>query len=210
MTTIRDIGVPRVEGETRDSGQQKLDKARTGRRFVVALGISALVLTVGNFVASSYLLRTVKDLRALDARLQDMAGMEKRIRASLDVLNTGFQTKLDDLGREVHDQIIELEDGVGKLHQRLDQQTSTAAAFPEPAIEPEASPATLPPAEPASDEAKASAPAGKDDAAADDTPVAAVEAPKPRKPKPAPVSRVGSAYQRIETPDGKVYYRRIH
>ena len=75
---------------------------------------------MANFVASSYLLRTVSDLRALDARLQDMAGMEKRIRGSLDVLNTGFQSKLDDLGREVHDQITELEDGVGQLHRRLD------------------------------------------------------------------------------------------
>lgn len=208
MTTIREIGVPRVEGEVRGPEHPKIDKLTTGRRLVAALGIAALALTIANFVASAYLLRTVKELKALDARLEDMAGMEKRIRASLDVLNTGFQSKLDDLGREVHDQITELEDGVGQLHQSLVSQPNTASAL-EPAIEPEI-PSALPPAEPAVEETQAAAPDGRQESAADDTPVAAVEAPpKPRKPKAPPASRVGSAYQRIETPDGKVYYRRV-
>ena len=42
MTTIRDLGVPRVEGEARKPELRALDKAMTGRRLVVLLGISAL------------------------------------------------------------------------------------------------------------------------------------------------------------------------
>src|SRR5262245_16496623 len=100
MTTIRNPRIPMVEVEARGQEPRKLDKATTGRRLLVALGISALVLTAANLVASAYLLKTVSDLNALDTRLQDMAGMEKRIRASLDVTNTGFQSKLDEVGRD--------------------------------------------------------------------------------------------------------------
>ena len=130
MTTIRDPLVPKVEGEVRKDEFRKLDKVMTGRRLVVLLGVSALVLTAANLVASTYLLGTVRELRALDAKLEDMAGLEKRIKASLDVVNTGFQAKLDDLDRSIYDQITVLEDGVGQIHRRLDQQAVGAAALP--------------------------------------------------------------------------------
>jgi hypothetical protein len=215
MTTIRDPGVPAVEGEARGHELRKLDKATTGRRLVIVLGVSALVLTVANLVASGYLLQTVSNLRALDQRLQDMAGMEKRIKASLEVANTGFQSKLDELGVNLQDQITGLEDGVGQVQRRLDQQASTAAALPEPAPQPTT--VHAPPSEAAIDEAEASAAATQGSAAAvaeapapADEPVAAIDPPKPRKPSAPPVSKVQSAYQRIESPDGKVYYRRIH
>ena len=210
MTTIRDPLVPKVEGEVRKDEFRKLDKVMTGRRLVVLLGVSALVLTAANLVASTYLLGTVREFRALDAKLEDMAGLEKRIKASLDVVNTGFQAKLDDLDRSIYDQITVLEDGVGQIHRRLDQQAVGAAALPEPAQAPEPTIVAAPPSGPAAEESVPGEADAAGPVADSDLPVASTERPKPRKPAPRPVSKVGSAYERIATPDGKVYYRRIH
>ena len=205
MTTIRDPLIPKVEGEVRRDEFRKLDRVMTGRRLVVLLGVSALVLTAVNLVASTYLLRTMSELRSLDAKLEDMAGLEKRFKASLDIVNTGFQSKLDDLDRGLHDQITELEDGVGEIHRRLDQSPLTAAASPEPSPAPEPTIVAAPFSEPSADEVDPAGPVANAD-----LPVAAIEPPKPRKPARPPMSKVGSQYERIATPDGKVYYRRIH
>jgi len=198
MTTIRDpSAAPPVEGEFR-----KLDKGVTRRRLVVLLGATALVLTAANLTAAVYLLRATSELRAIDTRLQDLAGLEKRLKGSLDVVNTGIQSQLGILDRDMHDKMTELEDAVGGLQRQLEGPPVAAAAQPEPLPEPEITTTSATPPEPADDAVAAEA--------ADDVPVADIQPPKRRKPSPPPVSRVGSSYQRIESADGKVYYRRVH
>ena len=198
MTTIRDPSAPPpVEGEFR-----KLDKAVTRRRLVVLLGASALVLTAANLAASVYLFRATSELRAIDTRLRDLAGLEKRLKGSLDVVNIGIQSQLGALDRDMHDKITELEDAVGGLQRQLEGPPVAAAGQPEPLPEPEVATTSATPPEPV-DEAVAAE-------AAPDVPVADIQPPKRRKPSSPPVSRVGSSYQRIESADGKVYYRRVH
>jgi hypothetical protein len=210
MTVIRDPGVPEVKGEARKDEFRALDKAMTGRRLVVILGVSALALTGVNLAASVYLLGAIGELRAIDKRLEDLAGLEKRLKASLDLVNVGIQAQVERLDGDVHDRVTGLEDGLGQLMQRLDQPVSAQAMpFPETATDmsdaaspPELLPDAAEPPAPAEEAAAAEEPAA-------DLPVAAIEPPKPRKAAKPPASKVGSAYQRIETPDGKVYYRRV-
>jgi hypothetical protein len=192
MTTISAPGAPPpVQGEFR-----KLDKAVAGRRFLVALGISALALTALNLTAAVYLLRATSQLRAMDTRMQDLAGLEKRLKSSLEIVNTGIQSQVETLNRDVHDQITELEDGVGELQRQLDHARVATAALPEPEV---TAPTTVSVADPMPDVAEEA-----------DVPVADIAPPKRRKRAEPPVSKVGSSYQRTESPDGKVYYRRVH
>lgn len=200
MTAIRDPAVPTVQGETRDNGAQKFDRVTSGRRLVVLLGFSALVLTIANLAASAYLLSAIGELRAVDARLQDLNGLEKRLKSSLDVVNTGIQTRLDTLDRTVHDRVAEVDDGIGQIQHRLDQPRADPAL---PELE-----TTADAVQPAADVAAAeSLPEPAEDTA--ETADAAVSSIKPRRTAKPPASKVGSAYQRTETADGKVYYRRL-
>lgn len=199
MTTIRDAGVPNVEGEASASDLPKPDKARTGRRLVVVLGVSALALTGVNFAASAYLLSIVGELRAAETRLQDLAGLEKRLKASLEVVNTGIQTRLETLDADFHNKITELENGVGAIQEDLKSHPGETSLAQDRVLEPDIAAASdliaselQPDSEPAAE-----------------IPVAAMDPPKSRKQTKPPKSKVGSAYQRIESADGKVYYRRV-
>ncbi len=213
MTTIQNPAVPLVKGEARASEVRKddikrLDKAKTGRRLAVLLGASALVLTLVNLVAAVYLMNAIGELRSIDHRLEDLAGLEKRLKTSLDTVNTGIQAQVETLDFDMRSGIMELENEVGRLAARLDQVPSTAAIdppLPDTAdLDPTA--AALPEL---STDATEAPPLEEPQAevAEPETPVAAIK-PKPRKSKP-PASKVGSSYQRIESADGKVYYRRV-
>ena len=189
MTTIRDPQAPTVKGEFR-----KVDNATAGRRLSVLIAASAVVLSAINLTASAYLWRSTNELRAIDERLRDIAGLEKRLKGSLDVINSGIQARLDNLDREMHNKITSVEDEVGKLQQVLVVPHGKVVSQPErlPLISEPWSPEL---AEPTIAEAA-------------NEPVLPASEPVRRKQTP-PVSKVESAYQRTESPDGKVYYRRV-
>lgn len=189
MTTIRDPQVPTVKGEFRT-----VDNATAGRRLSVLIAASAVVLSAINLTASVYLWRSTNELRAIDERLRDIAGLEKRLKGSLDVINSGIQARLDNLDREMHNKITSVEDEVGKLQQVLVVPHSKVVSQPEP-------PSLI-------SEPWSPVPEEPTIAEAANEPVLPAPEPARRKATP-PVSKVESAYQRTESADGKVYYRRV-
>lgn len=189
MTTIRDPELPIVVGEFR-----KVDSATAGRRLVVLIAASALLLSAINLTASVYLWRSTNELRAIDGRLQDLAGLEKRLKGSLDTINSGIQSRLDNLNHDMHNKITSVENEIGKLQQDSIMTRDEVVG----------------PAEPPSliSEPWSPMPENPTLAEAASEPVPPAGEPVRRKSTP-PVSKVGSAYQRTESADGKVYYRRV-
>ncbi|RWG92891.1 hypothetical protein, partial [Mesorhizobium sp.] len=66
---------------------------------VVAAG--AVLVTAINVTAAFYLYRGVNDLRALEARLDQLGQFEQRIGARIDTVNNGFQSRFETLDRQL-------------------------------------------------------------------------------------------------------------
>ncbi|WP_394885831.1 hypothetical protein ACG873_01805 (plasmid) [Mesorhizobium sp. AaZ16] len=191
MTTIRDMPpAPLIEGERRNAGSDG-----GGMRIVTFLAVSAVVITLMNLAAAIYLYRASGQVRLVQRQLDELSSFEKRLIGRLDLVNTGLQGQFDKLNSVLPGRLGEIHDGLGRLTTRLDAENSAGERVISledagPAID-------LPPAEP---EIEIEAAAEPDLA----------EMPPPRKRttrKSAPT--VSPAYQRVETPDGKVLYRKI-
>lgn len=190
MTMIRDTTVPPVEGEFRRPG-----KEGAGRRWVAILGASALVLTVVNLTASVSLYRAASDVRGVERRLEALAAFEKRIVEKLDLVNTGMQSRVDELNRDfdmrlglVNEAMADFDRGLTQLRAEI----GIGAASVEADLPVETEP-------PLSEQLKE-----------DEPQVIAADPPRPRRKAAAqPARGVSPAYQRIEMPDGKVTYRKV-
>jgi hypothetical protein len=191
MTTISDYPAqPRPRNPATEP-----DRGTFRRRLETFFCVTAAGLTALNLMAAFYLLQAVGEARSLDARLADMAGLEKRLKANLDLVNQGLQTRLENLDRDMHYRVSELSEAVGNVQKLSMPREKEAVAFAL-AAPPLTTEAALAPAENAVD-------AGEEAA-----PVEPIQ--RPKKPKrAAPVSTVATSYQRIESPDGKVTYRRV-
>ncbi|TIN30299.1 MAG: hypothetical protein E5Y31_08060, partial [Mesorhizobium sp.] len=155
----------------------------------------ALLITGVNMAAAIYLYRGMSDLRFVEARLEQLGAFEQRIAARLDTVNNGFQSRFEKLDSQLQGSFNEIDASIARLGQPVAGGEAMSSAE-EPS---EITTSTLAQAPEALDGESASEPS-------------VIEAP------PAPRKRIASAsppapssnYQRIERPDGKVYYRRIN
>ncbi|CDX20661.1 conserved hypothetical protein [Mesorhizobium sp. ORS 3324] len=186
MTMISVPDVPAIElGE-----QEKAPgKASWGWTIGVA-AVGAGLVTFVNVTAAIYLYRGVNDLRAMEARLDQLGQFEQRIGARIDTVNNGFQSRFETLDRQLQTNFGQINGNIARL-----EQGAPAAAEAEMPRAPE------PPALAGTTLAEASTVnAGEPDP---------VDAPRMFKSKVAPPGP-NPSYQRIQQADGKVYYKKIN
>jgi hypothetical protein len=149
-----------------------------------------------NLTAAIYLYRASGQVRLVQKQLDELSAFEKRLIGRLDLVNTGIQGQFDRLNSDLPGRFSEIQDGVGRLTRRL-EATEYGATERVISLQ-DAGPAIdLPPAEP---ETEIEAVAEPDIAAT---------SPLPKRSKRKSAPTVSPAYQRVETPDGKVLYRKI-
>jgi hypothetical protein len=197
MTTIRDMTAPVIDGELRRPGAE-VTKKSSGGRIVSLLCISAMAVTVMNLATAIYLYRANGEISAIGTQLEKLAEFEKRMKERLDLVNTGLQSQFDHLNRDMQGRFSEIYAGISRFERRLDTievvetdaQGSVgggdtayedASLISQAEIEPTSEPATA----------------------------LGVAALSPRKRSAKRAAAASPAYQRSETADGKVYYRKV-
>ncbi|WP_322417887.1 hypothetical protein [Mesorhizobium huakuii] len=172
---------------------QLLGRDASRSRLAVVVGVGLTLFAVLNATAAIYLYRGINDLRTVGGRLEELGAFEQRIVARLDTVNNGFQSRFERLDSQLQGNFNEINGSIARLEQNpssVRDDSSTSAAEPVVVTS-----------------AVADASSGNNDVAAEP---AAVETPRPIKRKSAAPPGPNPAYQRTETPDGKVYYRKIN
>lgn len=170
-----------------------LDRQASRPRFIAVAVAGALTMTALNIAAVVYLYRGLSELRATELKLGQLSEFEARIIAKVDTVNIGIHSRFEKLDGDLRGRFNDIRERLDKIEREsVSGQVETGM---------------LPPTEemPADFEPQATT--------LDDTPPALeaaaepVAAPRPlrRASLPAP----SSSYQRLETADGKVYYRKV-
>ncbi|TIT07889.1 MAG: hypothetical protein E5W74_25050 [Mesorhizobium sp.] len=186
MTMISEPDVPAIELGHRETVPGKPSRAR----MIGVIAVGALLVTAINVTAAVYLYRGVNDLKTIEARLDQLGQFEQRIGARIDTVNNGFQSRFETLDRQLQANFGRIDGNVA----RLEQGQPVAASAPAPGA-PE--PAML-------DNTMVA-----DASAADEGGAAPADTQPSFKRKVAPPGP-NPSYQRIQQPDGKVYYKKIN
>ncbi|MDX8469340.1 hypothetical protein RFM26_26940 [Mesorhizobium sp. VK23B] len=184
MTMISEPEIPAIELGEREKAPGRPNRAVTIG--VVAAGVA--LVTFVNVTAAIYLYRGVNDLRALEARLDQLGQFEQRIGARIDTVNNGFQSRFETLDRQLQASFGRMNGDIARLEQG---QPPAADAEMQRAPEPGFAGTTVAEA--------AAVPAEPD----------SVDASPTFKRKAAPPGP-NPSYQRIQQADGKVYYKKIN
>ena len=191
MTTISDPHVPAVAAEPMEP--KLLDRDASRSRLAVVVGVGLTLFAVLNATAAIYLYRGINDLRTVEGRLEELGAFEQRIVARLDTVNNGFQSRFERLDSQLQGNFNEINGSISRLEQNPPSARDDSSIG---AAEPVVVTSTV-----------ADASSDTSDVAAEP---AAVETPRPIKRRSAAPPGPNPAYQRTETPDGKVYYRKIN
>ena len=190
MTTISDPHVPTIAEQLEP---QLLDRDKSRYRLAVVVGVGLTLFAVLNATAAVFLYRGITDLRIVEGRLEQLGSFEQRIGARFDTVNNGFQSRFERLDGQLQGRFNELNGTMARLEQNLPLAGDAGISG---ASEPVITTTTVA-------EASSNAEVAVEPSIAD----------TPRPPKrriatapPAP----NPAYQRTETPEGKVYYRKIN
>jgi hypothetical protein len=196
MTMISDPDMPAIDiGPATHIEVQAVAGKPSNTRMIGAVAVGALLITAVNMTAAVYLYRGISDLRLVEGRLEQLGSFEQRIGRRLDTVNNGFQSRFESLDNQLQGSFGEIRGNLARLAQSLsvvrDDRMSSIA---EPSVV-----TTSTDAEPA--------------VVADEiaTEPSVIDAPPPKRriaaaQPPAP----NSSYQRIQQPDGKVYYKKIN
>ncbi|RUU06718.1 hypothetical protein EOD23_12745 [Mesorhizobium sp. USDA-HM6] len=184
MTMISVPDVPAIELGEQEKAPGRPNRART-IAFVMA---GAALVTFVNVTAAIYLYRGVSDLRAMEARLDQLGQFEQRIGARIDTVNNGFQSRFETLDRQLQASFGKINGNIAKLEQG--QPVATDGEMPR-APEPSFSGTTVAEASAVENSAEPDSVDGS---------------PKRKVSPPGP----NPSYQRIQQADGKVYYKKIN
>ncbi|TPJ72421.1 hypothetical protein [Mesorhizobium sp. B2-6-2] len=185
MTMISEPDVPAIELGHREAAPGKPSRAR----LIGVVAVGALLVTAVNVTAAIYLYRGVNDLKTMEARLEQLGQFEQRIGARIDTVNNGFQSRFETLDHQLQTNFGRINGSIAKL----EQGQPVAASDPAPGA---AEPALL------DNTTVADASAADEGAGAGDGQPAFKRKVAPPGPNPS--------YQRIQQPDGKVYYKKIN
>ncbi|TGP48351.1 hypothetical protein EN873_34225 [bacterium M00.F.Ca.ET.230.01.1.1] len=186
MTMISAPDAPAIELGQREAAPEKPSRAK----LIAAIAVGAALVTAVNVTAAVYLYRGVNDLRTIEARLEQLGQFEQRIGARIDTVNNGFQSRFETLDRQLQANFGQINGNIAKL----EQGQPVAASEPAPSA-PE--PAML-------DNTTVADASAADEGGAD--PADAQRSFKRKVSPPGP----NPSYQRIQQPDGKVYYKKIN
>ncbi|MGT2466637.1 hypothetical protein [Mesorhizobium sp.] len=185
MTMISEPDVPAIELGHRETVPGRPSRART----IGVVAVGALLVTAVNVTAAVYLYRGVNDLKTMEARLDQLGQFEQRIGARIDTVNNGFQSRFETLDRQLQTNFGQINGNIAKL-----EQGQPVAA---------SEPTTSAPAPAMLNTTVADASAAEESGA---DPVAAQPSFRRKVAPPGP----NPSYQRIQQPDGKVYYKKIN
>ncbi|PBB20503.1 hypothetical protein [Mesorhizobium sp. WSM4313] len=185
MTMISEPDVPAIELGHREAAPGKPSRAR----LIGVVAVGALLVTVVNVTAAVYLYRGVNDLKTMEARLEQLGQFEQRIGARIDTVNNGFQSRFETLDHQLQANFGRINGNIAKL----EQGQPVAASEPAPSA-----------LEPAMLDNTTVADASAADESGADPAAQPLFKRKVAPPGPNP------SYQRIQQPDGKVYYKKIN
>lgn len=187
MTTIRDTSAPVIVAETRP---QNPDNRGTG--IVMFLIASAILMTFMNLAAAVYLYRTSGKVALVQKQLGEITNLEQRMKSRLELVNTGIQSQFDILNTNMPARFNEVKVGIARLEKGVEALQTGIVSGIDRANEagPEAQPDIIDPVV----------------ALEEEPPAAPVRIKRQKVNSPPPPS---PSYQRVETAEGKVYYRKI-
>jgi hypothetical protein len=194
VTEIRDIEIPPVDRESR-----RTEPGRSGISVLVLLCISAVVMTAMNLTATVYLYRASTDTKAVVSRLEQLSAFEGRVLDKLNLMNNGVQSQFDRQNSDLQGKFSEAYGRIDRMEAAMKNFRVGSAAWNHVTGAGEAA-SEAPPL-------KASLP--EFDQTSGDDPIAAIESPAPSRPAGNSAPAPSAAYQRLESADGKIYYRKI-
>jgi hypothetical protein len=185
MTTIREPTVPYATGE------HPADNSRRAWPWLLLVAISCIMVTGMNLMTAAHLKGAIREAAAIEAKLQALSEQEQRLRAALDLMNKGVQAQIDEVSAELAGGFAEMREKLRVNQRHLAAIEAELAADPSRPMPPLI---TLPPESMVDEEWP------EDQPVASGAPptVTADAVPEPSK-----------SYQRVESPDGRVLYRRI-
>ncbi|WFP76063.1 hypothetical protein [Mesorhizobium sp. WSM4906] len=186
MTMISEPEIPAIELGEREKAPGRPNRAVT----IGAVMAGAALVTFVNVTAAIYLYRGVNDLRAIEARLDQLGQFEQRIGARIDTVNNGFQSRFETLDRQLQASFGRINGNIAHLEQG--QPAATDAEMPPAAPEPAFAGTTVA------------------DASAVENPAEPEAAYSPMFKRKVSPPGPNPSYQRIQQADGKVYYKKIN
>ena len=193
MTMLSEPDMPAIDiGNQEPREQDAIEKPSKIQTIGILIASGGLLLTVVNMAAAIYLYRGMNDLRFVEARLEQLGAFEQRIAARLDTVNNGFQSRFEKLDSQLQGSFNEINSNVAQL--ALTRPIAGDEATPGAVEPPEMTTSTL-----------AEAPEALEGASASEPSITPRKRAAPASPPPP-----SSNYQRIQQPDGKVYYKRIN
>jgi len=183
MTMISEPDAPAIELGQREAAPGKPSRAKV----IGAVAVGAVLVTFVNVTAAIYLYRGVNDLKTIEARLEQLGQFEQRIGARIDTVNNGFQSRFETLDRQLQASFGQINGNLAKLEQGQPVAASEPApSAPEPTM---------------FDNTRVADASARDESSGDGQPSF-----KRKVAPPGP----NPSYQRIQQPDGKVYYKKIN
>lgn len=157
----------------------------------VVLVLAAGILTALNVLAAVYTYRSTSNLIAIEGRLGELKAFEERVARQLDTMNNGIQSRLEALQSDFRGQIGGLQNEVTSL--AVPSSTNDDAAVASEEVLPATPPELVPDLADVSQEIEVELPV----------------APPVKKTASSNALEKSSAYERIQSPNGKVYYRKV-
>lgn len=187
MTTIIDPSVPSI-----GAGDAMLDRETSMSRLIVFAGAAAVLMTALNLAAAVYFYRGIGELRTAEQRLEQLSEFEGRIIAKVDKVNTGIQSRFEALDGNLQGRRAEIRERLEKLENQVPSREETSMLPSAEAMPADLEPQVIP---------------------LDETPPALEAAADPittsRPPRRASMPSPSATYQRLESAEGKVYYRKV-
>ncbi len=184
MTTISDSPAPRID-------EPRVIRHKAYVTPAVVILLVAATLTFLNLAAAVYTFRSTGDLIAIENRLDELKAFEDRIAGQLDRMNSGIQARLEMLQSDFRGELGGLRDEANRLATipLVSDQTEEAIQSDLPEIAP--------------------APVLEQAAEIEQEAVAEAPAPQPKRAARMSTAEKPPAYERIQSQDGKVYYRKV-
>lgn len=184
MRTIPDSPTPRID-------EPRVVKHRAYVTPAVVILLVAATLTILNLAAAVYTFRSTSDLMAIENRLDELKAFEDRIAGQLDRMNSGIQARLEMLQSDFRGELGGLRDETNRLATIPLVSGQTEEAIRNDVLETEP--------EPILEQA----------AGIEQEPVAEASTPRPKRNVRTSAAEAPPAYERIQSQDGKVYYRKV-
>ncbi len=191
MTTIRDKSAPEILGERRHSIADN-----DGKRIGMLLVGLAVLMTLMNLAAAMYLYRASAKVALVQKQLDEISSFETRLGLKLDLVNTGIQGQFDKLNNILPSRFNEINTGLSTLQRGMAPMGADGALAADAEVLPMAS------SDPVPDNPDESV-----DPIVDAKASPALQKPSLPRKKVAPAP--SSSYQRTETADGLVHYKKV-